>query len=853
MASDPPAGKVQPQPAIIPAESVRAQLRRIQASPPFARSENLRKFLQFIVEQTLDGHEDHLKEYQVGIASLGRSKSYDPRIDPAVRVEARRLRSALDVYYANEGIADAVVIRLPKGGYVPVFAARPGPPGVVSTPEPLPVPAPETPGPAGAWQNSSALEVQIEPPLPAPDLTVAMSTGPASGPAVQVGSESLESEALRTGQTAEPASSGTESKNWLTAWKLLAIVAGIATLSALGLVLKARTRPQLTDKDTVVLADFANSTGDPIFDGALRQGISSQLTQSPFLNLLSDSRVAQTLTLMAQPRDTRLTGELARQVCDRTASKATIEGSISRLGSQYVLGLKVLDCHTGNLLAEEQETADSKELVLKALGRAATQLRAKLGESLASVHKYDAPPENVTTASLEALKAYSVGFKLLINIEDLAAVALFREAVTLDPNFAMAYSRQATCYYNLGEFAKASESVRRAYRLQDRVSEWERLFILAQYHEMVTGNLEEGRRTYEIMAQLYPRNDVAAGDLGNIYLTLGEYGKAIAASQQALRSNPDSRIWYVNLVDAYLGADQPDKAEATAKEAIARNLESSWIHISLYQLAFLRRNAAGLEKQAAAVKGTPGDEGAILQYQSEAAAYVGQFARARSLSRRAAVSAQRGQEKENAANYLARAAVREALVANLAMARQLAQEALLVSRGRDPEAMAAFALALADDSPQATRLTDDLATRFPEDTLAWTVYMPMVRAAIYLKTPDSAKHADKGVGALASTAAYETGRQASAYPIYLRGMAYLTARRGPEAAGEFQRIVDHPGVITVNPIGALAHLGLARAFALSGDYDRSRNAYRDFLGLWSNADADLAILRQAKAEYAKLP
>ncbi|MGA7381209.1 MAG: protein kinase [Terriglobales bacterium] len=539
-------------------------------------------------------------------------------------------------------------------------------------------------------------------------------------------------------------------------WKVLVPAAVILVLAAIAGVFYFRSRPTTTglgEKDSIVLAEFTNTTGDPVFDGTLRQGLSAQLEQSPFLNLLSDERVAQTLALMEQPKDARFTRELAHEVCQRTASAATIEGSISSLGSQYVVGLKAVNCRNGDVLANEQATANGKEQVLKALGEAAAKMREKLGESLASVQKYDAPAENVTTSSLEALQAYSLGIQAMEVKNDRAgAVPLFQRAISLDPNFAMAYARLGACYRNLGQNARAADNTRKAYELRERVSEREKFYIASHYEEQVTGDLEAARKTYELWAQTYPRDDIPPGNLGVIYQSLGEHDKLLAASQQSLKLSPDG-LSYSNLVNAYLGVNRLDEARATAQEAQAHNADSPTIHGLLYVVDFLQHDAPGMEREAAGLMGKPGVEDFILCTESDTAAYGGQFAKARELTRRASGSAQRADEKETAATYEAEAAVREALVGNVGLAKQQAQAALSLSTGRDVEALSAIALGLAGDSAQATRLTEDLAKRFPESTIVQLEYLPTIRAAAALKGGNAAK----AIEALAPAVPYELG------------------------------------------------------------------------------------------------
>jgi serine/threonine protein kinase/tetratricopeptide (TPR) repeat protein len=619
-----------------------------------------------------------------------------------------------------------------------------------------------------------------------------------------------------------------------------------------------RASAKLTEKDTIVLADFTNTTGDPVFDGTLRQGLSSQLEQSPFLNLMSEDRTAQTLSLMAQSPDARLTHELARQVCLRTASAATIEGSISALGSQYVLGLKAVNCRNGDLLAEEQVTATSKEQVLKALGEAATRTREKLGESLASVQKFDVAPESVTTPSLEALQAYSLGNQAhIVKNDDAAAIPLFLRAINLDPNFAMAYARLGTCYANLGESDRGTENTRRAYELRQRVSEREKLYIGSHYEAYVTGDIEATRKTFELWEQTYPRDAIPSGDLGDLYRTLGDYEKDLAAAQRSLSLDPGSGISDENLMWAYLYLNRLDEANVAAQQAYAHHPDSPVQYVILYSVGFLQHDAAAMERETAALTGKPGYEDIVLHYQAETAAYAGHLMKARELTRRAVASALRTDEKQVAANYQAAAALREALAGNLGLAKSQAQAALALSKGRDTEGIAALALALAGDTAQAMHLADDLEKRFPQDTLAQSNHLPTIRAAAALQNGGAAANAGQAIKVLAAAAPYELGALTqplnfALYPVYVRGQAYLAAHEGSAAVTEFEKILGHPGVVLNEPISALAHLQIGRAYVLSGDTAKAKTAYQDFLALWKDADPEIPILKQAKSEYAKL-
>ena len=676
------------------------------------------------------------------------------------------------------------------------------------------------------------------------------STGPGAdaraAPATIAGSQASKNPAIR------------ESSWRMTRGRLIvAFIVSVALLAAV-FYWRANRATELTEKDTIVIAEFDNKTGDPVFDSTLRQGLSSQLEQSPFLNLLSDRRIAETLSLMAQPKDAQLTKELAREVCQRTASAATIEGFISTLGSQYVLGLEAIDCRNGDLLASEQITARGKEQVLKALGSAATKLRRKLGESLASVQKYDALADNATTPSLEALQAYSLAYQAMVVRSDYpAANPLFMRAISLDPNFAMAYARLGMNYGNLGETTRAAENIGKAYELRDRVSEREKFYIESHYEQLVSGNLEAARKTCELWAQTYPRDPIPPDSLSYIYTSLGDYDNALAAAQKRLELAPGSALSYGNLVIRYMNLNRLDEAMDTAKKAQEHNLDAPLVRLNLYLLHFLQRDEVGMEREFVGLMGKEGQARQILYLASDTAAYAGQFSKARALTRRAADSARHADDKEAAAEYVAEAAVREALVGNGGSAKQQAQAALNSSNGKNVEAISAIALALAGDSVQAARLAGDLAKRFPVDTVVQVNYLPTIYGATALRSGNPGK----AVAALASAAPYELGGGApysagianfSLHPVYQRGTAYLAERQGAAAIAEFQKILDHPGIVLNEPIGALAHLGRARAYSLSGDTLKAKSAYRDFFTLWKEADPDIPIFKQAKAEYARL-
>ena len=630
-------------------------------------------------------------------------------------------------------------------------------------------------------------------------------------------------------------------------WKVVVPAALVITALAASSYFYLHRTPKLTDKDTIVLADFTNTTGDPVFDGTLRQGLAVQLEQSPFLSLVPEQLVQQTLRLMGQPPDARLTPEIARDLCQRTQSAAVLDGSIASLGSQYVLGLKAVNCLTGDSLAEEQATADGKERVLKALGDSATKLRAKLGETLSTVQKFDTPLEQATTPSLEALQAYSLGRKAMVGGDLAVAAPFFQRAIHLDPNFAMAYAALGMSYWNLGESTLGADNTRKAYELRERVSGMEKFYIESHYYQNATGDLEKARQVYELWAQTYPRDVIPPNNLRVIYGDFGQHDKALAEARETIRLDP-SALGYSNLLGAYLSLNRLEEARATASEGQAKKLDSPTLHFSLYSLAFLQSDAVGMAQEVAFGAGQPGVEDVLLGYEADTAAYSGRLEKARMSSRRAVASAERAEEKEAAASYEANGALREALFGNTREARQLASAALALSTGRDVQFTAALALTFAGDTVRALTLADDLGTRFSEDTIVHFNYLPTIRAQLALRRNDSSR----AIEVLQAAAPYELGSAGGLYPVYVRGEAYLSAHQGNEAAAEFQKIIDHRGIVLNEPIGALAHLGLARAYVLQGDTAKAKAAYQDFLTLWKDADPDIPIFIAAKAEYAKL-
>jgi serine/threonine protein kinase/tetratricopeptide (TPR) repeat protein len=651
-------------------------------------------------------------------------------------------------------------------------------------------------------------------------------------------------------------------------WKILVPAAVILVAAAIAGAFYFRSRQtthRLTEKDTIVLADFANSTGDAVFDDTLKQALSVALNQSPFLNVLSENKVAATLQQMSRPTGTKLTPEVARELCQRAGSKAYIAGSIASLGSQYVLGLKAANCQSGDPLAEEQVTAAAKEKVLDALGEAAAKLRSKLGESLVTVQKFDVPLEQATTSSLDALKAYSLGEKVSREKDTAAALPYHQRAIQLDPNFAMGYLEVGGDYSSLGEIGRASEYYTKAFQLREHASEQEKLAITANYYQSVTGERDKAVQTYQEEIENYPQRAAAYGNLGTVYSEQGRYEKAAEITSQAVRLAPDNVASYDNLANYALAVQRFDEARQIIREAQARKMDDVPMHIALYALAFLGADSAAMAEQQRWIAGKPEYENLGLALASDTEAYGGHLGKARELTKRAVDSAIRADSKENGAIWQAIAAQREAAYGNPADARLSAAEALkLAPASQGVESEAALAFAMAGDTARAESLAQDLGKRSPLDTQMQSVWLPAIQAQLALgrKNPASA------LNDLQAATPIELGQIAFVanlsclYPVYVRGEAYLVAGQGNAAAAEFQKILDHSGIVWNCWTGALAHLGVARANALQSrtsqgaDADAARvralAAYKDFLALWKDADPDIPILKQAKTEYAKM-
>jgi eukaryotic-like serine/threonine-protein kinase len=643
--------------------------------------------------------------------------------------------------------------------------------------------------------------------------------------------------------------------------KLGEILAGAAAVVIVVLIagvfyFRSRSAKQLTEKDTIVLADFNNSTGDASFDDTLKQAISVSLAQSPFLNILPDQQVSETLKMMGRQPGDRLSHEVTREICQRTSSTAMLTGSIGQVGTRYNLILTALNCTSGTSLAGVQAEVADKDHVLGSLGQLGTQIREKLGESLSTIQKYDTPLQEATTSSLEALKAYSQGLKTRLAGNPGQEIPYYKRAIELDPNFSMAYLALGVAYSNLGEVGVSNDNIAKAYELRNRVSERERFHIEADYHQFVTGNVDKARQAFEQWKQAYPREYTPYLDLGVIDQSEGRYEQAVKDTLEAKRVSPDSSLAIGNLVGSYVLVNRLDEAKAAYKEGVAgEKADNSVLHGNRYAVAFLENDNEEMDRQVAWAKDKPGSEDQLLSFSSDTEAYFGRMMKAREISRRAVDSAKRNDQRETAALWQMNAALREAEVGNVAEARKLASDALALASEHDSQVLGALAFSRAGDVSQAIKMADDLANHFPDDTLIRLYWLPCIRASIEIRRTNPAK----AVEILGTADPFELGSPslapnagATMYPTYVRAQAYLAMGKGKEAAAEYQRVLDHRNIIVNFIVASLAHLGLGRAYALAGTPDQAKTAYQDFFSLWKDADPDIPILKQAKAEYAKL-
>jgi len=636
----------------------------------------------------------------------------------------------------------------------------------------------------------------------------------------------------------------------------------VVALIAAGLYWRSRQSGKLNEKDTIVLADFSNTTGDALFDDTLKQALAIQLEQSPFLNVLSGEKVSATLKLMNQGVHDRLTQDVAREVCVRTSSKAMLAGSIAAIGSHYLIGLKAMNCQTGDTLGSAEEEASNRDDVLKALGAAGNQLRQKLGESLASVQKFGRPLDQVTTSSLEALKAYSQGVHAQYANESDAAFPYFKRAVQLDPNFARAYAALGTYYSAHSEASLAIENYSKAFELRDRVSERERYYIEATYYAYVTGEQEKAEQTYLQWTQAYPNDDTAHNNLGVVYSTLGEYEKAAEQARESNRLAPNV-VTYGNLIGIYLALNRFDEAKQAFDRAIEEKLDGPGLRLQRYYLAFVQGDSAAMQEQVRWAAGKAGIEDTLLSTQSDTEAYNGQISKARDTTRRAAESAKRSGAPEAAAIWLANGALREAEFGNGAKARDYISEALALKSGRDVELFSAIAFARSGDSARSQALVDKLSRDFPLDTMYQRYWLPTIQASQELDRGNAQRAIDiLSVNANFDLYAPPQFQTEPIYPAFIRGEAYLKLGDGDKAAQEFRKLLDQRGMVVNFPLGALAQLGLARAYGLearsAGGSDggaglaKARTAYQDLFAMWKDADPDLPVLVAAKSEYSKL-
>ena len=632
-------------------------------------------------------------------------------------------------------------------------------------------------------------------------------------------------------------------------WRRSAALAA-AALAGIGSYFYLRPAHALTESDSIVLADFANSTSDTVFDNTLRQALAVKLIDSPFLNIVPDDRTRDTLRFMGRSPDERLTTSTAREVCQRLSAKAMLAGSITQLDDHYSLLLEATNCSTGDLLARAGAEAVGKSGVLKALDTTAAEIRGKLGESLSSIQKNNVPIEQATTTSLEGLKAFSLGQAARNRGMELDSIPYFQNAIELDPNFAMAYAVLGQAYMNADEYALSVENTQKAFDRRDRASEREKLYISSHYYENVLRDLDRTAQIYQLWRSTYPRDVIPAINLGSLYNQLGQPEKAIPELMDARRLDPDSAFLYGNLLWAYLDLNRLDEAKSTLEEAHARGIDADDFHLARYVIASVEGDAVTMKQQTAFAADKPFNHD-LLALEADAAAYAGRLRAAEELFRQAEDSALRLGRKESAAGEQAFAALLEAEFGHPSEARRMANASLNAVKSRDAQATAALALARSGDASAAEAIASDLAQHFPSDSLLNAVTLPAIHAAIELDRANP----NAAIRILQAALPYDICKSENApiaYAAYLRGLAYLRAGDGKAAETEFQKLFDHGARLAKRPQRALALLGVARARALAGDSAGSRMAYQDFLALWKDADPGLPVLQQARAESARL-
>jgi len=626
-------------------------------------------------------------------------------------------------------------------------------------------------------------------------------------------------------------------------------VAGLLLAAAIagGLYWRSHAGQKLTEKDSILLADFVNTTGDPVFDGTLKQALAVQLEQSPYLNIVPDQTIRKALQFMGRPADERVTGNVAREICEREHIKAMLSGSIATLGRQYVMALDATNCATGESLAREQVTAAAKESVLPAVGKAASSLRGKLGESLASIQKFDTPVTEATTSSLEALKAYAAADEMRNGGSEAESIPMFQHAIELDPNFAMAHARLAAIYNNVGEEDRSVESAKKAFDLRERVSERERFYITDHFYTS-TGDIEKNMETLESAIKAYPNDSSPFSNLALEYnLYYGQFEKAIPLANEFTRLEPNAPFGYDHAALAYMALNRLEEARSILQQAIDAKADNLFVHQQLYDLAFLNGDADGRQRQLKWSEGKA-SEYLLLNDATSVAAGHGEMQKAGQLMQRSVQVSSRLGFKETTADTQAVFAVTQAEVGSASKAKELAASSSALAHGRTNMESVAVALAMTGDVSGAQAIADDLGHRFPDDTLLHQVSIPCVRALIELNR----KNPEAAIQSMQAATPYELGAAQGLFPIYVRGLAYLQAKRGAEAAAEFLKIVDHRGTAPTTPEHSLAKLGLGRAYAMAGDAAKARAAYQDFFALWKDADPDLTILKDAKAEYGTL-
>ncbi|HYL62964.1 MAG TPA: tetratricopeptide repeat protein [Candidatus Methylomirabilis sp.] len=636
---------------------------------------------------------------------------------------------------------------------------------------------------------------------------------------------------------------------------MLAIAFALALTGGAGAYWYLHREPFLTDQDTLVLANFSNSTGEAVFDGSLREALGIALLQSPYLNVVSPEKVSETMRLIGHSGDEPLTASLAQMVCQKAGAKAYLSGAVAKAGAGYLVSLEGSRCDSGGSALKTRSEAANREAVLRALSAAASEWRKDAGESEESIQRFNMPLDRATSPSLEALKSYAEGRKATREKGSLEGIAPLQKAVSLDARFALAYSSLAVNHYNLNQNALASEEIRQAFEMGDRQTAREHVQITTLYYDLGTGDVQKAIESYKDWERLYPRDDVARGNLSSEYFLIGDYEQAAQTAKEALQLEPDSLAWYENLSTAYIALMRLDEAQATLNEAFAKKLEDPSLHANLYALDFLREDTDGMQRELASAMGKPSGEDTMLALQADTEAFYGHQKKARELSRRAVESAQKSELAEPAAIWAALAALREAAFGNMPEARKGAAEvAKIAPSSRDAQILAALVLARAGDGPRAQALAEDLRAKYVSNTLVQAAWIPAIQA----QTEILAQRPQRAVELLQGVKPYERGElignlsNCCMVPVYLRGEAYLRAGQGTQALSEFEKILDNRGVVVNCWAGALARLGQARAKAMAGYSAAAKVAYQQFFALWKDADSDIPILKAARAEYTKL-